>query len=51
MLARAGPRGDPLATQSVCLNMMLLKLNSTENVVLFNLTNTSFGMTGCESDL
>ena len=51
MLAKAGPRGDPIPTLSVCLYMMLLKLNSTENVALFiNSTNTSFGIAGRELD-
>ena len=51
MLAKAGPSGDPIATPSVCLYMVLLKLNSTEDVALFiNSTNTSFGMTGRELD-
>ena len=48
MLAKAGPSGDPIATPSVCLYIVLLKLNSTEDVALFiNSTNTSFGMSGC----
>ena len=51
MLAKAGPSDDPIATPSVCLYMVLLKLNSTEDVALFiNSTNTSFGMTGWELD-
>ena len=51
MLAKAGTSGDPMATSSVCLYMVLLKLNSTEDVALFiNSTNTSFGMTDWESD-
>ena len=51
MLAKAGPSGDLVATPSVCLYILLLKLNSTEDVVLFiNSTNTSFEMTGWESD-
>ena len=29
MLAKAGPSGEPIATPSVCLYMMSLKLNST----------------------
>ena len=52
MLAKAGPSGDPIVTPSVCLDIVLLKLNFTEDVALFiNSTNTSFGMTGCQSDL
>ena len=52
MLAKAGPSYDPIATPSVCLYMVLLKLNSTEDVVLLiNSIKKSFGMTGCESDL
>ena len=35
MLAKAGPRGEPIATPSVCLYMMLLKLNSTPDMALF----------------
>ena len=47
MLAKAGPSGDPIATPSVCWYIVLLKLNSTEDVALFiNSTNTSFGMSG-----
>ena len=47
MLAKAGPSGDSVATPSVCLYMVLLELNSTEDVALFiNSTNSSFGMTG-----
>ena len=50
MLAKAGPSGDPIATPSVCLFIVLLKLNSTEDVALFiNSTNTSFGITDWES--
>ena len=33
--ARAGPRGLPIATPSICLYVMLLKLNSTEVVAVF----------------
>ena len=52
MFAKAGLSGHPTATPSVCLYIMLLKLNSTEDVALFiNSTSTSFGMIGCESDL
>ena len=34
MLARAGPKGDPIATPSICLCIILLKLNSTEHVAV-----------------
>ena len=52
ILAKAGSTGDPMATSPVCLYLVLLKLNSTEDMVFFiNSTNTSFGMTGCESNL
>ena len=51
MLAKAGPSGDPIATLFVCLYVVLLKLNSTGDVALFiNSTNTSFRMSGWESD-
>ena len=51
MLAKAGRSGYPIPTPSVCLYMVLLKLNSTEDVALFiNSTNTCFGMTGWELD-
>ena len=51
MLAKAVPSGDPIAIPSVCLYIVLLKLNSTEDVALFiNLTDTSFGMSGWNSD-
>ena len=51
MLAKAGLSGDPVATPSVCLCIVLLKLNSTGDVALFiNSGNTSLGMTGWESD-
>ena len=51
VLAKAGPSADPIATPFVCLYIVLLKLNSIEDVPLFiNSTNTSFGMTGCASD-
>ena len=33
MLARDGPRGEPIATPSICRCIILLKLNSTEEVV------------------
>ena len=52
MLAKAGPSGDLIATQSICLYIVLLKMNSTKDVaLLINSTNTFFGMTDCESDL
>jgi len=36
MLASTGPSGLPIAMPSVCLFMVLLKLNSTEDVAVFN---------------
>ena len=51
MFVKAGPRGDLIATPSVCLHKVLLKLNSTKDVAFFiNSTNTSFRMIDCESD-
>ena len=48
MLAKAGPSDDAIATPSVCLYIVLLKLNSTEDVALFiNSTKRSHGMSGC----
>ena len=35
MLAKTGPSGEPIATPSVSLYMMLLKLKSTPDVALF----------------
>ena len=35
MLAKAGPNVDLIATPPVCLYIVLLKLNSTEDVALF----------------
>jgi len=35
MLASTGPSGLPTTMPSVCLYMVLLKLNSTEDVVVF----------------
>ena len=35
MLARAGPSGLPMATPSICLYMILLKLNFTKLVAMF----------------
>jgi len=35
MLASTGPSGQPIAMPSVCLYMVLLKLNYTENVAVF----------------
>jgi len=32
MFANAGPSGEPMATPSICRYMLLLKLNSTEEV-------------------
>jgi len=32
MFANAGPSGEPVATPSICRYMLLLKLNSTDEV-------------------
>ena len=34
MLARDEPRGEPIATPSICQCIILLKLNSTEEVAV-----------------
>ena len=42
--ANAGPNGEPMATSSICHNMLSLKLTSTENVAsCINLTKMSRG--------
>ena len=51
MLAKAGPSGEPIATPSVCLYMMSLKLNSTPDVALFiSSMKTAFEISGCASE-
>ena len=41
------PNGGPMTTLSVCLHILLLKLNPIEEVTMFiNLTNTSLEMDG-----
>ena len=46
MFANAGPRGEPMATPSIC-QYMLLKLNSTEEVAsCINSTKMSRGKGG-----
>ena len=53
MFAKAGPSGEPIATPSVCRCMLLLKLNSTEEVAsCINLTKMLRGKDGAiESSL
>ena len=47
MFANAGPSGEPMVTTSICHNMLLLKLNSAEEVVrCFNSTKMSRGKDG-----
>ena len=47
ILAKPESGGDPIATTSIWLNIILLKLNSTEDVAFFtNSTNTSLRMSG-----
>ena len=47
MLARDGPRGEPIATRSICRCIILLKLNSTEEVaVCISSTKTARGKGG-----
>ena len=51
MLAKAGPSGEPIATPSVCLYMMSLKLNSTPDVALFiSSIKTGLEISGCASE-
>ena len=51
MLAKAGPSGEPIATPSVCLYMILLKLNSIPNVALFMTSmKTALEINGCASE-
>ena len=47
MFATAGPSGEPMATPSICRYMLLLKLNSTEEVAsCINSTKMSCGKDG-----
>ena len=47
--ANAGPSGEPIATPSVCLYIVSLKLNSTDDVALsISSINTAWGMRGVE---
>ena len=51
MLSKAGPSGEPIATPSVCLYMISLKLNSTPDVALFiSSIKTAFEISGCASE-
>ena len=51
MLARDGPRGEPIAMPSICRCIILLKLNSTEEVaVCISSTKTAQGMCLYRSD-
>ena len=51
MLAKAGPSGEPIATPSVCLYMISLKLNSTPDVVLFiSSMKTALEINSCASE-
>ena len=52
MFANAGPSGEPMATPSICRYMLLLKLNSTEEVAIcINSTKMSRGKDGCGKTL
>ena len=45
--SNAGPSGKPIATPSVCLFIVSLKLNSTDDVALsISSINTAWGMGG-----
>ena len=49
MFANAGSSGEPIATLSVCLYIVSLKLNSADDVALsISSTNTAWGMGGVE---
>ena len=49
MFANAGPSGEHIATPSICLYIVLLKLNSTDDVALsISAINTAWGMGGAE---
>ena len=48
MLAKAGPSNEPIATPSVCSNMVLLKLNSIPDAALFITSiKTALEINGC----
>ena len=52
MFANAGPSGEPMATPSICRYMLLLKLNSTEEVAsCINSMKMSRGKDGCDKTL
>ena len=52
MFANAGPNGEPIATPSICRYMLLLKLNSTEEVAsCINSTKMSRGNDGYDKTL
>ena len=52
MFANAGPSGERMATPSICRYMLLLKLNSTEEVAIcINSTKMSRGKDGCGKTL
>ena len=52
MFANAGPSGEPMATPSICRYMLLLKLNSIEEVAsCINSTKMSRGKDGCGKTL
>ena len=49
MFANAGPSGEPIATPSVCLYIVSLKLNSMDDVALsISSINIAWGMGGVE---
>ena len=49
MFTNAGPSGEPIATPSVCLYIVSLKLNSTDDVALsISSIDTAWGMGGAE---
>ena len=49
IFANAGPNGVPIATPSVCLYIVSLKLNSTDDVALsIGSINIAWGMGGVE---
>ena len=51
MLVKAKPNGEPIATPSVCLYMISLKLNSTPDVALFiSSMKTALEINGCASE-
>ena len=51
MFANAGPSGESITTPSVCLYVVSLKLNSTDDVALsISSINTAWGMGGAEEE-